>query len=373
MHKTHQQVNKSDYIMCADANEAVETFRTMIAPFDAFSTSLAEGALSLFAPPFDSYASFTGDIIDYYHDFFKQYLDCLEEIDAEVWNRVNMTMHILIGRYSGKKVQFDLLQETKELSNAILTSINAYFNGSPRGAYEVLEQVLIDKECHLLNIIPQIEYKGILYRVRNKRGLFQQKDLFHPPFEKRNACGSYRYSILGYPSLYLAGSVETALAENRIVDDKYSAMAFRSKDVLRCVDLSLPNRDLVFWERYSLVLFYPLIVACSLKVKDEGGAFKPEYVIPQILFQIVKEHSNLQGISYTSTRSESPDFQDRRQRNFVLIVPNATQAKGQSPELAGLFRCTEPISPKEREDACDFEKRLNGKDLEELKLADADE
>ena len=373
MHKTHQKVNKSDYIMCADANEAEAKLRAMIAPFDAFSTSLAEGSIPLFAPPFETYASFTGDIIDYYHDYFEQYLDCLEKIDAEIWNRVNMTMHVLIKRCSGKEVQFDILQEARELSKAIHTSINAYFNGSPRGAYEVLEQVLINKDCHLLNIIPQIEYRGILYRVRNRRGLSKQKDLFHPPFEKRNACGSYRYSILGYPSLYLAGSVETALAENRIVNDNYSAMAFRSKDLLRCVDLSLPNRDLVFWERYSLVLFYPLIVACSLKVKDECGVFKPEYVIPQILFQIVKEHSNLQGISYTSTRSERPDFRDRRQRNFVLIVPNASQAKGQSPELASLFRCTEPISPEEGEDACSLEQRLNGMNLEELKLTDADE
>ena len=365
-------MNKSEYIMCTDANEAEAKLRAVIAPFDSFSTSLAEGENPLFAPPFDTYASYTGDIVDYYYDSFKQYLDCLEEIDAEIWNNVNMTMHVLIEHYSGKDVQFDILHEAKELSNAILASTSAYFNGSPRGAYEALEQVLIDKDCHLLNIIPQIEYKGPLYRVRNKRGLFQQKDLFHPPFEKRHLCGSYRYSILGYPSLYLAGSVETALAENRIENDKYSAMAFRSKDLLRCVDLTLPNRDLVFWERYSLVLFYPLIVACSLKVKDEGGAFKPEYVIPQILFQIVKEHSNLQGISYTSTRSERPDFRDGRQRNFVLIVPNASQAKGQSQELAGLFRCTEPISPEEEEDIRELETRLDCMKMRDLQLAEID-
>lgn len=132
--------------------------------------------------------------------------------------------------------------------------------------------------------------------------------------------------------------------------------------------MSLPSRKLSFWERYSLVLFYPLIFACGLKVKEENKPFKPEYVIPQLLFQVVSECSNLMGISYTSTRMENPDYRNGKQRNFVLKVPNADTAKGQSLELAGKFKCTMPVSPHDNEDALSVENRLVGMELFEIKL-----
>ena len=108
------------------------------------------------------------------------------------------------------------------------------------------------------------------------------------------------------------------------------------------------------------MLFYPLIFACGLKVKEETRPFKPEYVIPQILFQIISEQSDLMGVSYTSTRMEHVDFRDSRQRNFVLIVPKADQSQGQSEVLAESLTCTMPISPEVGEDSLAVERKLNG-------------
>lgn len=327
-------------------------------PFDTFANALAKEEIAELAPPFGDYATYPGDLLDYYHDFFERYRKHLDKIDAEVWSFINLSMKAFVKRHGGHDVLFNIREEVENLMDAILSSSLFYLNGSPCGAYEKLEQVLISNDCHLLNILPQIQFSGTLYRVRNQRGLDNQKELFHTPFELRNSCGSYRFSILGYPSLYLACSLSTALAESHIDSEEYSAMGFRNGNALQCVDLSLPNRDLCFWERYSLVLFYPLIVACGLHVRDDGKPFKPEYVIPQILFQIVKEHSSLQGISYTSTRVPSPDYRNFQQRNFVLIVPEANMPKGQSKELANIFKCSKPLSPNIGEDAVSFENRI---------------
>lgn len=337
-------------------------------PFDSFANALAGGAIANLAPPFDEYINYTGSLIDFYKNFFQRYLQCLEKIDLDTWEFVNSCMSVFIKHNGGPLVDFDLVAECKMLMNSIIKSLSAYFDGSPNMAYRILEHTFVDKNFHLMKTLPQIQYIGPLYRVRGERNLSAQKELFHTPFELRNCCGSYRYSILGYPSLYLAGSIEIALAESRIIDNQYSVMLFRSNEILQCIDLSLPSRELSFWERYSLVLFYPLIFACGLKVKDESKPFKPEYVIPQLLFQVVSECSDLMGVSYTSTRMENPDYRNGKQRNFVLKVPKADIAKGQSLELAGKFKCTMPVSPHNNEDALSVENRLGSMELYEIKI-----
>ena len=100
----------------------------------------------------------------------------------------------------------------------------------------------------------------------------------------------------------------------------------------------------MFWEQYSLVLFYPLIVACALKVKDSNSPFKPEYVIPQLLTQVVRLHgTGFDGVSYTSTKYDMPDYRNPRQRNFVMFVPFANRREGYSPELAKKLESTLPL------------------------------
>lgn len=341
--------------------------RRMGKPFDDFARDLATGSIKELAPPFDDYQSFQEGLLEYYKLFFLKYRHYLNNIDDNTWNFVNQSMSAFIEYHGGPKVEFDIIKEYDSLTVGIISSLSAYLNGLPNIAYNYLEKVFVEKDCHLLKTLPQIQYQGALYRVRGERNLKDSKELFHTPFELRNRCGSYRYSILGYPSLYLAGSLDTSLAECRIDNNVYSAVCFRSVSPLCCADLSLPNRELSFWERYSLVLFYPLIFACGLKVKEETRPFKPEYVIPQILFQIISERSDLMGVSYTSTRMEHVDFRDSRQRNFVLIVPKADQSKGQSEVLAESLTCTMPISPEVGDDSLAVERKLNG--MEAMKMS----
>jgi len=327
--------------------------------FDEFANSLAIGSIPELAPPFTDYATFSGSLIEYYKQFFDKYLLYLSSISEQTWQFVNTSMQAFIRHEGGKDFEFNLRKEAEMLMKGIIESLNAYYNGSPGMAFKILEDIFLANESHLLHGLPQIEYKGPLYRVRSERGLLFPKDLFHIPFEYRARCGSYRFSILGYPSLYLSSSMETAINECRITDNNYTAICFMNDKPIRCIDLTLPNKALDFWERYCFVLFYPLIMACGLKVKEEQLPFKPEYVIPQLLFQIVCTHSDVMGVSYTTTRSEQPDYKNSKQRNFVLKVPQANKSKGYSQKLAEMFKCSLPISPEEYEAATDIEAKLD--------------
>jgi len=53
-------------------------------------------------------------------------------------------------------------------------------------------------------------------------------------------------------------------------------------------------------------MIWPLVLACSVKVKNIEDDFKPEYIIPQLLLQWVRERDDIDGISYQTTHI---DFQ----------------------------------------------------------------
>lgn len=311
-----------------------------------FATILAKGAHETLSPPFIGYSDSDIDILDFYHQFFLEYIDCLKKIDNNIIDKVNITMQTLINKHRNQIIKFDIIQETEDLCNAVLEATTQYFKGFPNIAYEKLEQVFIDNSCHLLQLLPQLTCKNIqLYRARKGEGLQERKELFHTPFESRTKCASYRFSTLGYPSLYLASSLETALLEVGAKNpSEYFCSCFKTNSDMYFVDLALPNRDLTFWEQYSLLVFYPLIVACNLKVKNVNDPFKPEYVIPQLLTQIIRLHSNnIIGISYTSTKHKQIDYTEFKQRNFVIYVPYAELSKGYSKDLSKFLYSTMPI------------------------------
>lgn len=311
-----------------------------------FATILAKGKHKTLSPPFTGYSDSDIDILDFYHQFFTEYINCLKRIDRNVIDKVNITMQMFINRFNNQTVKFDIIHETIDLCNAILEATTQYFKGFPNVAYEKLEYIFIENSCHLLQLLPQLTCKNIqLYRARKGKDLQERKELFHTPFELRTKCASYRFSTLGYPSLYLASSLETALLEVGAKNPlEYFCSCFKTNNDICVVDLALPNRDLTFWEQYSLLIFYPLIVACNLKVKNNNYPFKPEYVIPQLLTQIIRLHSSdIIGISYTSTKHKQVDYTDFRQRNFVIYVPYAESSKGYSKDLSKLLYSTIPI------------------------------
>lgn len=337
----------------SDRAMADASLRARIAAFDRLANNLANGAIAEFAPPYSDYATFPGDIIDYLKDLFARYkvrvqqLDCVPEVNAMVKAFFQKARRQL--GLEPLNIPVDLHTDLATVCNMILDCLVYYYKGYPDEAYNKLSGPLTDNGCHLLNLLPQIQVSNItLFRMlRGERS--NPLQLFHPPFEHREKCASYRFSIAGCPSFYCGASLQTCIEEGRYsVNDQITAIAFRFRtdaktDGYSFIDLSLPNRSLTVWEQYSLIVFYPLIVACALKVRKPDCYFKPEYVVPQVLYQVVRAHStDIYGISYTSTRYPKPDLKDFRQRNFAIFVRNCDQASGYNSQLAAEFSSTQP-------------------------------
>lgn len=319
--------------------------REFLKDFDEFTDDLMDLKTGRLSNVYEAYDSFDGDILGYMQPFFKTYVTEVEKLTS--LDFANKQMSRIVRDFREKNgieediPKFDVLSDLKTVCNLILDCLSLYMKGFPADAYNEMEKVMTDRKCHLMELLPQVlSDNGFsdMYRVRRGERS-EAKDLFHVPFDKREQCDSYRFSILGVPALYCGASLETALLESQIdKSETYTAALFRFKDTekVAMVDLTmLGSRDYSFWERYSLILFFPLIVACGLRVRKPGKPFRPEYIISQLFYQLIRQHgTGFDGIIYTSTKYPLRDLGSRRQSNYVLFVPMCDQERGYNRTLA---------------------------------------
>ena len=237
----------------------------------------------------------------------------------------------------------------------VLDALGESLHGLPARAYARVKELMgLLEQSPLYASHAELEPSAMmtgpvpLYRVvrveENK--VFPRKRIFHPPYSLRRRIATNRYSIAGYPSLYLATTVELADLENGLFSHRQPAIAARfslNTVYIRAIEQSIRILDLSWTpqaladpgsaekikesrkrfedladasdrisgssakghapERY--LLRYPLLAACSyIRVKREG--FAPEYILPQLLTQWLRQEldAELVGIKYFSCYTE---------------------------------------------------------------------
>ncbi|RZK33721.1 MAG: RES domain-containing protein [Hymenobacter sp.] len=252
----------------------------------------------------------------------------------------------------------DLVRMTvRTLCIGIVRTLIAYAKGSPSTAYQTLCEGLEPRNKPRL-IHPAANFNTCsasnrdYYRLRSATyDVTNPQGLFHLPFELRYRVKPYRYSIAGYPSLYVASSPELALRE--LHQDTWTPDLYAAR--LRVVDapikdvrlLDLRNRIEELRSRYTqptsdydgqvmrFLCSWPLIMATSVPtghppLADERGClqypgFNEEYVLPQLVLEWVYNSRNrntpykLAGIAFSSARISlrDPTFAGA----FNIVVP----------------------------------------------------
>lgn len=147
-------------------------------------------------------------------------------------------------------------------------------------------------------------------------------EIFHIPLSKRRKVETQRYSITGFPCLYLSSSVYSCWTElDRPPLDKLYVSRFIVKKDVNVLDIgSITPKRLFNYDRYNPIkqsdkmyietldekkqiaalLLWPLIYSCSLHGSSQGDSYKPEYIVPQLLLQWVRKNTKINGIAYLS-------------------------------------------------------------------------
>ena len=349
---------------------------------------------------------------DYYADLNKLLKDFEEKVDSE---------------YNADKTFTCKLRGIKE---NVLRLVREYLHGYPAKAYSIIEELMRELETEPLYADPTT--LGNLYRMTevSENVVYDRDRIFHAPYNMISKLKTYRYSIAGYPSLYLASSLKLAESESSIFETRKPAIAARFVlepdfyDEIKILEFGCRPQDLAGSEeklskredfekairaaderqeneahqnRHSFdpfgsshtpttnapkryMLWYPLIAACSYIRANRDDPFAQEYMVPQLVTQWLRSQNTgkLVGIKYFSCYSIKSS---KLGANYVFptsgdpilfppeIGETTARVENHCPILNDAFLLTAPEYVPEYASADELVEVLDEKDENEFKHA----
>ena len=291
----------------------------------------------------------------------RQEKEDFEHFLSQRLNQYTKKVHELSGTDKITKELKANVNTIESLCSNILQAVEFYFKGFPHKAYEYVRLAADTLPLHeLAKLRDETEHLKFLYRIRvGSLTDFTGSDLFHIPFEKRHLVKSQRYSISGLPSLYLGDSVWLCWEElgrppfeslqiSRFAQSPHSSLrilnfALRPGFISDLVDTALHSEGGFPEAIVAYGTCWPLIAASSAKVLHSLSPFIPEYIIPQLLLQWIRNESDFDGVCYFSTRTAQYLSPATPATNYVFPVKTKS-AVGLCQELTRRFELTTPMA-----------------------------
>ena len=222
-------------------------------------------------------------------------------------------------------IQVDL-KDIKRVCGLLIRAVNHYLNGFPAKAYSSFERamdllMINPLRIYQKSVMEQFEVPGNRYRKDEDLNLFRvvsvqdnkpytRTRVFHTPYTMRSKVSTSRYSIAGYPSLYLGTTLSLCCEEIHMNPHQNFALASKYKlernleytnTNIRVIELGVKPQDFLEIEhnnerhdrqiskellndnkvRSFYLFWYPLIASCSYIRTDKKDPFAAEYIIPQ--------------------------------------------------------------------------------------------
>lgn len=238
----------------------------------------------------------------------KDYREEYHSVFSSIKERIKDALYITAGQSEQIKLKISatLLKDIEKVHHTISLCIDKYLQGAIAEAYALFnmqwDKIKIPKyEEHIKNMK--------FYRMRSRKEdekEFSASDLLHIPIDKRHIIKNQRFSINGFPCLYTSTSLYQCWEELRRphLQELYAAGLLFTNDIA-LLDLRLIRNIKNAKQLKAFMVRLPLIIACSIKTKDDKAEFKAEYIIPQILLHtILNVKSNIDGILYSTLRKD---------------------------------------------------------------------
>ncbi|GAA4776871.1 MULTISPECIES: RES domain-containing protein [Flavobacterium] len=267
----------------------------------------------------------------------------------------------LLGKITEESFKIDGLSGTKKISNTIRIqsefieglkdTLNFYLNGQPSNSYQKFSDTLDNRAKKYKQIfnINSFDTDQNFYRIRIKKENFalNQTEMFHIPFELRNRVNTQRYSIPGFPSLYLSKTLYVAWEElKRPSVNNFQAVRLKSVQKIKYLDLTGSNISNNYYSdiAYKYLMTWPLIACCSVKVNNYDDSFKPEYIFPQLLLQWIRNNKDIDAIKYNSTHISYDGIETKGDLYNLVLPVKENKDVGHCEELLSMFEMTSTIS-----------------------------
>lgn len=232
------------------------------------------------------------------------------------------------------------------LCDALKNSIREYYNGHPSTAFfkfkegvDIIDQYLW-KQKRNFGIADEKHYFCYRAQKSDDSTLYSKQRMFHCPFEKRHKISTKRYSIPGFPCLYLSDSIHACWEELgrpnietmqvvrfNVRKYRFLEMSMTPKFIAELYKIGIEkinDKELFFDNVLYLIMTWPLMAVCSIKVSpnesNDSIRFIPEYVFPQMLLEWVRMSQDLDGIKYFSSHTNRNELGYGSFINYAIPV-----------------------------------------------------
>lgn len=236
-------------------------------------------------------------------------------------------------------------EEAQGVCDSIMECLKLYYRANLVDCISNVREIIShDSFCAYRVKEGSLWYRSRMVEGRNR--VLAAKDMFHVPFELVRKIGNNRFSVSGYPCLYLSNTIWACWEELKepAMEDFCTSLIKNSKE-FELLDLRFPNTK--YSQTVESVLYsLPLIIACSVEVEYSDDPFKPEYIMPQLVMLALVNHEKYQGCSYTSTkRIDNFDWPDDLLCNIAMPVKCVNET-GLCSNLTDSFLVSDSINYK---------------------------
>ena len=213
----------------------------------------------------------------------------------------------------------------KKYSDRVCESIRKYYKGEISSCHQMIENLIKGCDNHILAVADLKQSRAFLgtngteiqfFRARTiaEAKHLKLSEMLHQPFNLRAKSGSYRFSIPGVISLYLANTSYGCWIEM----GKPSEHDFYVSPVVldgsqRVFNLAVMTRllyGLNNWEEsyvHCWIKLLVLMIATSYKIDEKGRSFHSEYIVSQAIMLACKK-LGYDGVAYYSKQADDEMF-----------------------------------------------------------------
>lgn len=238
----------------------------------------------------------------------------------------------------------ECINNTQENINLIIEALTLYNNAKVASAKEIIKKI-VEKYCNEPYIVANIDnnyaFRGMApvqiqpkqykndpdYEKMNKHALsffkgrvavenIDRMGMLHIPFNSRGLITTQRFSMAGVPCLYLATTSLGCWLELDMPQlELFQISSYKIPNDLKILNMCISQHtingstgggyvdELEYKATCTLIELFPLVCATSFQVLEMDRSFRSEYIISQLLMQVINE-LGIDGVAYLSKKME---------------------------------------------------------------------
>lgn len=278
-----------------------------------------------------------------------------------------------------------VLREVESVNNTIGSVLKDYSKANIASAISELERYIKNSKYLLTYSLSPSNNDAdkFWYRMRiqeKHKKFYQAREMFHIPFELRGKVNTQRFSIPGYPCLYISRSIWATWEEMHEPKlDEFCVSCLKpiinETETVKLLDLRMIDETKpCSYDIRKILVTLPFAIACSIKVQNPDDNFKPEYIMPQLVMLALVHDTERIGCIYTSTQRNSRFNWDIRKLDNIALPVKSVKVAGYCSKLSSMFDITDSTSYEldnsNNRIGVEYETSIFGKLEEKLKTMD---